>query len=162
MSRLLQGTLELHDVRDVEGLCRSILDRVLHSWGARLQRDDHEDALSYLIATAWRLSQRYEPGRSVSFSTYSSRILERRVVDWYRSAPKFTDTRYRERPIEISLDVLLDDVENGGVLETRDEGHVVTASNVITRLVCTSASSTDTSSAASDAWSAYLNRTAAA
>ena len=103
--RLLSETYPLHDVRDTEALCRDILDRVLRNWGAHLRSEQYEDALTYLIALAWRLSQRYDPTKSsLAFSTFCSKILERRVVDWYRS--RFGDTRYSARPELLSLEAL--------------------------------------------------------
>lgn len=74
-------------------------------WGATLQVDEYEDALSYLMTTAWRLSQRYDRRLStLSFSTYCSKILERRVVDWYRG--RFGDSRYGSRPQALSLEAV--------------------------------------------------------
>lgn len=103
--RLLSETYPLHDVRDTEALCRDLLDRVLRNWGAHLRSEQYEDALTYLIALAWRLSERYDPARSsLAFSTFASKILERRVVDWYRS--RFGDSRYGSRPDLLSLEAL--------------------------------------------------------
>lgn len=164
--RLLSSPLQLHDVRDTEALCRGLLDRVLRGWGAHLRADEYEDALSYLIDTAWRLSglddrgrprvawtveltwgvagepdrsvcvfpqeelarmwwpelpadvvevQRtvercspppgcFRPGEGLAFSTFASKILERRVVDWYRR--RFGDSRYGGRPETLSLEAL--------------------------------------------------------
>lgn len=153
----MQGPFQLHDVHDVEGLCQSILNRVLRSWGARLNREDSEDALAYLIATAWRLSLRYDCTRSqISFSTYASRILERRVVDWYRSSPRFADTRYRERPTELSLEALQDESELTALLEEPDDGH---EANVLARLkyAATKADAGD-----AERWALHLRPTEAA
>ena len=115
--KLLGTPLELHDVKDTEALCRSVLDRVLRSWGARLRSDDYDDAVTFLIDHAWRLSTRYQQHPTMRFSTYCSRILERRIVDWYRS--KFGDSRYRNtRPIVLSLEKLLEDADaNAGEID---------------------------------------------
>lgn len=45
----------------------------------------------------------YMPGRGLSFSSYSRRILTLQIADWYRSDPEFGDTRYGngERPESI-------------------------------------------------------------
>lgn len=103
--RLLSETYPLHDVHDTEALCRDLLDRVLRNWGAYLRAEQYEDALTFLIALAWRLSERYDPTKSnLAFSTFCSRILERRVVDWYRS--RFGDARYGTRPDVLSLEGL--------------------------------------------------------
>lgn len=49
----------------------------------------------------------YDPTKGISFSTYSRRILSRRLWDWYRSDPEFGDTRYRvNRGQEESLEAL--------------------------------------------------------
>lgn len=51
----------------------------------------------------------YEPARSsLSFSTYSRRILTKRLTDWYRSDEDFGDSRYRSsrRHDEQSIEAL--------------------------------------------------------
>jgi hypothetical protein len=52
----------------------------------------------------------YDPKQGLAFSTYSRRILSRRVVDWYRHT--FGDNRYGGNPKPLSLDQLVDDWEN--------------------------------------------------
>ena len=94
--------LALHDVDDVELLCRRVLETRLSEWGAHLRRDLYEDALAYLVATAWELSTVYDPELGPSFSTYCYRLLRRRLVDWYRST--FGDSRHAPRPELVSLD----------------------------------------------------------
>ncbi len=87
------GALRLHDVDDVEGLARDALNDRLRTWGAHLRPHDYEDALAYLVATAWEVSRRYDRSRSAqSFSTYAGRILRFRVADWYRGF--LGDSRY--------------------------------------------------------------------
>ena len=93
--RVLASPVSLHDVRDVEGLCRNVLDRYLRTSGGHLRADHYEEALSHLFEVSVVLASRYDRSRSLtqlSFSTYSSRILEKRVTDWYRK--KFGDDRY--------------------------------------------------------------------
>lgn len=51
----------------------------------------------------------YDPRQGLSFSTYSRRILSRRVVDWYRHT--FGDSRYGGTPKPLSLDRLVDEWE---------------------------------------------------
>lgn len=108
---MLQGHLALHDVTDVEKLAARALTDALRTMRATLNPTDHEDALAYLIATAWELSLRYDPNRGWSFSKLAYRTLRLRVPDWYRQ--RFTDTRDRRqdkttppppRPTTISLD----------------------------------------------------------
>jgi hypothetical protein len=61
-SRLLNGTFSLLDIEDVEKFCRAILDRrVARDGGKGLRRDRFDQLLTYLIETAWELSERYEP-----------------------------------------------------------------------------------------------------
>jgi DNA-directed RNA polymerase specialized sigma24 family protein len=107
---LLSRPLLLYDVRDVEALCTSIVQR------SRLSLDHHdrEDLTAYLIATCWELSLRYEPGRT-SFSTWATTTLRLRVIDWNRARNgrtrwQFSGHTYeRERPRLVPLDAELVD-----------------------------------------------------
>jgi len=81
---LLNTELQLHDIRDTERLCRRVLDNHLRKTKATLNHHDTEDAISYLVETAWELSTRYDPARTSSFSKYAYSVLTMRVVDWYR------------------------------------------------------------------------------
>jgi hypothetical protein len=54
--RLLATRLALHDVRDVESHVRALLDSRLAEWGARLDPDLYDDALTYLVTKCWELS----------------------------------------------------------------------------------------------------------
>lgn len=82
---MLNGVMALHDIRDTEKLCRRILDNHLRKTRATLNHHDTEDAVSYLIETAWELSLRYDPNRNTSFSKYAYSVLALRIVDWYRT-----------------------------------------------------------------------------
>jgi hypothetical protein len=53
----------------------------------------------------------YDPTFGLAFSTYSRRILSRRVVDWYRAT--FGDSRYGGNPKPLSLDQLADQWAEG-------------------------------------------------
>jgi hypothetical protein len=70
----------------------------------------------------------YDPGRGLSFSTYSRRILSQRVWDWYRSDPEFGDSRYESRrEHEESLEALAgrrraDEDQDGSFLERHGPG----------------------------------------
>lgn len=169
---------------------------MLRGWGAHLRADEYEDALSYLIDTAWRLSGlggdgrplsvwvvelswtsvgvsgpqpgravsvfsreelarmywpalpgnaieversvvccspppgSFRPGEGLAFSTFASKILERRVVDWYRR--RFGDSRYGGRPETLSLEAIAERTQRsiadviGGFPGDSDEEEVLT------------------------------------
>lgn len=99
---MLNGTLTLHDVKDVEKLCARALTDELRSLKARLAPHDHEDALAYLVGTAYELSLRYDPRRGWSFSKWSYTICRYRVSEWY--GDHFPGRRRSERPVVLSLD----------------------------------------------------------
>ncbi len=66
----LNGKLALHDVKDIEGLCIRIAAK------QRLQGEEFEDLVAYLVSTAWELSERYERGDGgLRFGSYAYRIL---------------------------------------------------------------------------------------
>lgn len=103
--RLLPAPLPVHDVRDLEAHVRATLDATLDAWRARLDPTQYEDALAYLITAAWILGQRYEPTSTLSFSTFSRRLLPLRLVQWYRDT--FGDARYGQNGREVSYDALV-------------------------------------------------------
>ena len=88
--------LAFWDVHDVEAFARRVLDNRLSAWGAYLEPCDYDDAVAYLIVIAWQLSNRYDPSKGPSFSTYAYRILRLRVTDWYRA--RFGDSRRQHAP----------------------------------------------------------------
>lgn len=108
---MLQGHLALHDVTDVEKLAARALTDALRTMRATLNPTDHEDALAYLIATAWELSLRYDPNRGWSFSKLAYRTLRLRVVDWYRD--RYWDTRHAKPELPISLDAPIPSADTG-------------------------------------------------
>ena len=66
----LNGKLALHDVKDIEGLSIRIAAK------QRLQGEEFEDLVAYLVSTAWELSERYERGDGgLRFGSYAYRIL---------------------------------------------------------------------------------------
>jgi hypothetical protein len=96
----------------------------------------------------------YDPKKGISFSTYSRRILSRRLWDWYRSDPEFGDTRYRiNRGQEESLEALasrgrddadpdasyLDRRGPGSRLEVIDELHPYAYQESIEEVLCDAA-----------------------
>jgi hypothetical protein len=116
---VLNEPLALHDVQDAEALCARVIERS----GLSLSYHDAEDLLAYLVATAWALSLVYDrgdPQYPSGFSTYATRTLGLRLIDWQRS--RFGRTKWkfsatssinagyrgrtieRERPALVSLD----------------------------------------------------------
>ena len=97
---LLNGTLQLRDIRDVERLCRSAM---LEHGADRWPWQDQEDCLAYLIERTWELSLRYDPSRDrhPSFANYAHyRLTHHIVADWQRQ--HYGDQRYN-RPTITSL-----------------------------------------------------------
>jgi hypothetical protein len=120
---LLNARFSLHDVDDVERFVSGIIQR------SRLQLSYHqtEDLTSFLVASCWELSIRYEPnGRP--FSSWAGQNLHYRAVDWTRK--EFGRTRWqsgesiyeRSRPELVSLDT--DDPIDGGVGSALSAGGV--------------------------------------
>ena len=114
---VLGSRLALHDVDDVERLCR----RVIRQSGLELNFHEEEDLLAYLVATTWELSLRFERGViRKDFGCWATVTLKRRTTDWVRAKRgrtvwKFAGrTHTRERPTIISLD---DDPERSGMAE---------------------------------------------
>ncbi len=101
-ARVLGAKLALHDVEDVEGLAGRVLGERLREWRAPLWPHHREDALAFLIATAWELSEQYDAERGITFSHFCYQRLRLRLVDWYRAT--FGDSRYGKRPESLSLD----------------------------------------------------------
>ena len=99
---MLNGTLALHDVRDIERLADKALTDALRTMRATLPPQEREDALAYLIATAWEASLTYQPTRSPSFSQYAYRRCKLRTIDWFRQ--RYVDTRAPKPPPPLSID----------------------------------------------------------
>jgi hypothetical protein len=78
------------------------------AWRATLPDVDH---VVYTIVEQ-RPAGAYNPTLGLAFSTYSRRILARRVVDWYRMV--FGDNRYGGTHKPLSLDGLVEDWERDG------------------------------------------------
>jgi hypothetical protein len=75
------------------------------AWRATLPAVDH---VVYTLVEQ-RPAGAYNPELGLAFSTYSRRILSRRVVDWYRHT--FGDNRYGPNQKPMSLDQLVDERE---------------------------------------------------
>ena len=92
---MLNGTLSLHDVRDVEAFCA----KVVHRSGLRLDTDQQNNLLAYLIGECWLLSERYDPGNghTTSFAGWAAHDLRRRVIDWARAEYGRSPTWYRPK-----------------------------------------------------------------
>lgn len=97
--------MRLHDVRDLEGLVRSILRERLGNMSARLDEDATASAYSYLLGEAWILGLGYDRKRGVKFSTLLWQFAGLRLVDWYRR--EFVDHRYY-KATPLSLDALIE------------------------------------------------------
>jgi DNA-directed RNA polymerase specialized sigma24 family protein len=103
---MLNGTLELWDIRDAEAYCAGLLRNAK----LNLTTDDHEDALAYLIETAWELSTKDPQPWRTSFSGWLTPILRLRIVDWQRqrhgrSTWQFKNHTYqRARPELVSYE----------------------------------------------------------
>jgi len=111
---LLRGKLTLHDVRDAEGLCARILER------ANLEQSyhDREDLLAFLIETAWELSLEFnaDGGRNPSFSSYVTKVLRVRLIDWQRAGGKRTRWQFSDRTYERQLPEFVPfDASEGGI-----------------------------------------------
>ena len=119
--------LELHDVRDAEQFARAIAARS----NLRLSYHDTDDLHEYLLSELWVLSTRYNPGGTVSFSSWAGTILRLRCVDWQRKHYGRTKGQFsggrsytKDLPDVLSLDALDDEpgselgrVEPGGSLD---------------------------------------------
>lgn len=104
-------------VRDVEALAGRVLSERLREWRATLPPERHEEAIAFLVATAWelsgldsrgrrrrtRLAGTFDPARGVSWSKFCYRRLRLRLPDWYRAT--FRDARNKTPAPELfSLD----------------------------------------------------------
>jgi hypothetical protein len=121
---LLSQRWSLHDVEDVERLCGKALDDRLRRWGAVLDEQDNEDAVSFLLARAWVLYLRFDPWfeatRKRSFSTFLyRRLYSFEVINWIRL--RYGDSRYPDRPVVFSLDFDADG-ELSELVDTLSEG----------------------------------------
>lgn len=129
----------LHDVRDPEALCQSVLNTVLSRNGGRWSPSEREDILQDLRVLIWRLSKRYDPTLSkMTFSTYATWILMKRAgVDAYRE--RLVDRRYvkeGERAPDLSLDELRERLDRSVLREEADDAPIREQSDVLTRFAC--------------------------
>lgn len=92
---MLQGTLTIHDLKDVEAFCSAALDQTLKRWRSTLEPSDRDDALAYLISETWRISTRYNPKLSPSFAAYARNYQPRFLIEFYRR--RWLDTRNSTR-----------------------------------------------------------------
>lgn len=95
------GSFPLHDVDDVPAYCRGLLKKRLPRIGARLSREQREDALAFLIATAWELSRDYRVGVG-TFRGYLSKFLPLRLNDWFEKELK--QLGHYSTPVEDELE----------------------------------------------------------
>jgi hypothetical protein len=99
---MLNGTLSLHDVDDVEAAAQKIINDFSARSRAYFRDHDREDLLAFLISIAWRLSVRYDPNRGWSYSKLFYQVGSRRIADWYRA--RYADTRSAKPALPLSLD----------------------------------------------------------
>lgn len=90
---MLNGVLSLGDIRDVEKLCRRIIDQAMRNTKRTerhtrqiLRWPDYEDLLAFLIEQSWLLWLRYDPehAKQAKFSNFAIPQLRCRVLDWQR------------------------------------------------------------------------------
>lgn len=74
---MLNGTLTLHDIRDVEAFTAAII----HQSNTPYNEDTH----AHLIAETWILSTRYNPTQGSRFSAWAKHTLEHRLIDHDRT-----------------------------------------------------------------------------
>lgn len=111
--------VRLHNVEDVEGFCKAVVQRALTSSGSILTEEEREDAVGHLIVEAIAMSgirdgvYAYTPGEDVPkgvfdpsvglhFRGYLGKWLPGRLVDWYRREK--VDSRNKIRPEFFPLD----------------------------------------------------------
>ena len=132
---MLRERLECHGV-DVEKLSRKVLENHLRKTQSTLTEHDYDDALAYLVATTWELSQRYNPDKGPAFSTYAWRLLSLRIVDWRRehhgrnkwTFSTHTHTRQLTQPLSLDHHHAADGTTLGDTL-TATTGDPATDSN---------------------------------
>lgn len=90
---MLNGKLQLHDVRDVEAFTHRLLPN-----NPSLDPHEREDLHAYLIAECWELSLRYQPG-GITFSTWARTTLNLRIIDWKRKRYGRTTWAFHDRII---------------------------------------------------------------
>lgn len=94
----------MHDIRDVEAYGRRLIQR---SRVPELNYHEYEELLSWIIAKAWELTDKYDAGKG-SFSNFCG--VRIRVADWERERNgrtkwQFADRTYeRPRPQFVPLD----------------------------------------------------------
>jgi hypothetical protein len=77
------GTGEV--VRNVEGLCRSVLDRVAAKLPRPLEPADYAESLAFLLAEVVVLAEtKYDPTRSSGLGGFLSARLGFRLIDYWR------------------------------------------------------------------------------
>lgn len=94
---LLNGTLSLHDIEDVEAFCIWIMES-----RNGLAPHESEDCLAYLVASAWELSLVYEYSLG-TFATFARTGLRRRLADWYRQRNGRTVWKFKDQVYERKL-----------------------------------------------------------
>ena len=112
---MLPRKFALHDVSDVEAFAVAILKPRAASIPSR----DHEDAVAYLIETAWELSLGYDSEQMRRFSVWAGYVLRQRLVDWERRQYGRTRWVFADRVYERPRPILLSYED----LRTHNSGH---------------------------------------
>lgn len=99
---MLNGTLQLHDLRDVEAAAHRIAEDYLKQRRAYLREHDRADLIAHLIGVAWELSLTHDTARGWSFSKRFYNVGMLRVTDWYRA--HWHDLRSPKPALPLSLD----------------------------------------------------------
>jgi hypothetical protein len=86
--RMLRETWSLGDVKDVEKLCRAVLDDLLRTSGAQWQPAEYDDRLAQLFEDVWVLwAEKFDPTRGLAFASYASWKLRNIAIDrFFRAA----------------------------------------------------------------------------
>ena len=113
---MLNGSLSLHDIADVESFCSRVVDKRGVTDFGYLDRDD---LVLDLIVYVWRLSEQFDRRRGTAFSKFVSFALSRYIVDWKRATHgrdtwQFRDRTYhRPLPSFVSLEHRPDEPDYG-------------------------------------------------
>lgn len=111
-------------VRNVEGLCRSVLDRAVGKLPRRLEAADYDESLAYLLAEVILLADKYDPARSSGLGDYLSARLGFRLIDFWR---RFYGASGQKRVVDPAIgeqarrDAGVDAYRGGTASETPDD-----------------------------------------
>jgi hypothetical protein len=87
---LLGRVWQLEDIDDVESLCRTLAGDV----DARLNPNEYDDLLAYLVSSTWEIHRRWDRERTPSFAQYATYLLRFRIVEHTRQTRGRTHWRW--------------------------------------------------------------------